>query len=98
MGYTQGINFIIGYLLMIGLGEFDVFWMFVHIAISKRYLLLGLFEDRFPLSDIYKNIFKNILKRINPLLFKHLYEDLHMNESVWVFKWFFTYFIYSFPH
>ncbi len=21
-----------------------------------------------------------------------------MNESVWVFKWFFTYFIYSFPH
>jgi len=43
MGYTQGINFIVGFLLIIGYSEFDAFWIFVHIAINKRYLLLGLF-------------------------------------------------------
>lgn len=69
MGYTQGINFIIGYLLMIGYSEFDTFWIFVHIAINSKYLLLGLFEDGFPLTEIYKAIFKSIIKRENNQLY-----------------------------
>ncbi len=98
MGYTQGINFIVGYLLMVGFEEFDVFWMFVHIAINRRYLLLGLFQDSFPLTDIYKHVFKNVLKRENSQVYQHLYEEMQIDEAVWVFKWFLTYFIYSFPH
>jgi hypothetical protein len=83
---------------MVGFSEFDAFWMFVHIAIHRRYLQLGLLEDKFPLSQVYNRIFRNVLKRTNTPLYRHLYEELMMDESVWVFKWFITYFIYSFPH
>ena len=37
--------------------------MIVHLALNKRYMLLGLFEDGFPLSRTYAVIFKNVLKR-----------------------------------
>lgn len=37
--------------------------MFVHLAINKKYLLLGLYEDDFPLAAVYTLLFKNLLKR-----------------------------------
>jgi hypothetical protein len=43
MGYTQGVNFVVGYLLMVGYDDNDAFWMFSHLAMSKRSLLLGLY-------------------------------------------------------
>lgn len=43
MGYTQGINFIVGYLLIIGYSEHDAYWLFVHLALNKRYMILGLY-------------------------------------------------------
>ena len=43
MGYTQGINFIVGYLIINGFSDIDAFWIFIHIALNKRFLLLGLF-------------------------------------------------------
>lgn len=76
MGYTQGINFIVGYLLIIGFSEADAFWMFSHIALNKRYMLLGLFEDGFPLSYVYIVIFKNLLRRKNIKLYTHLYDTV----------------------
>lgn len=97
MGYTQGINFIVGYLIIIGFSDKDAFWIFIHIALNKRFLLLGLFEDNFPLSNVYKLLFKNMLKRCNPKLFEHLYHNLCLDESIWVFKWFITFYLYSFP-
>ena len=74
MGYTQGINFIVGYLLIIGYSESDAFWLFIHMALNKRYMILGLYEDGFPLIYVYIKIFKNVLKRINIKLYTHLYE------------------------
>jgi hypothetical protein len=71
--------------------------MFVHLAINRRYLILGLYEDGFPLSYIYTLIFKNMLKRTDSQLYNHLYNDLMLDESMWIFKWFITYYIYSFP-
>jgi hypothetical protein len=98
MGYTQGINFIIGYLLIIGYSEFDAFWLFVHMAINRRYLLLGLYEDGFPLINAYISIFRNMLRRLNDRLFRHLYENVEMfDESAWIFKWFMTCYLSSFP-
>ena len=97
MGYTQGINFIIGYLLIIGYSENDAFWIFIHISLNRRYMFLGLFEDGFPLSSAYVAIFKNVLRLENAILYGHIYEKLCVDESLWVFKWLITYFISSFP-
>ena len=71
--------------------------MFAHIALNRRYMLLGLFEDGFPLSSVYILIFRNMLKRCNKKLYEHLYEKIFVDESIWVFKWFLTYYLYSFP-
>jgi hypothetical protein len=98
MGYTQGINFIVGYLLIIGYSEFDTFWLFVHMAINRRCLMLGLYEDGFPLINVYLSIFRNMLKRLSDKLYKHLYEKVEMfDESAWIFKWFMTCYLSCFP-
>lgn len=65
MGYTQGINFIVGYLLIIGYSESDAFWLFVHLAINPRFMLLGLYETEFPLMQAFLSIFKNTLRRVD---------------------------------
>ena len=97
MGYTQGVNFVVGYLLILGYESTDAFWLFVHLAMNRRYLLLGLYEDGFPLANIYTLIFKNMLKRIDKDLYSHIYESLMLDDSVWIFKWFITCYLYSFP-
>ena len=97
MGYTQGVNFVVGYLLLIGYSETDTFWLFAHLAMNRGYLLLGLYEDGFPLANIFTLIFKNMLKRFDERLYHHIYTDLMLDDSVWTFKWFITCYIYSFP-
>ena len=82
MGYTQGINFIVGYLLTLGCSETDTFWIFINLALNRRYLVLGLFEDGFPLSTIFVGIFKNLLKRKSPQLYTHLYDTLQMGSTI----------------
>ena len=69
MGYTQGVNFVVGYLLLIGYSETDTFWLFAHLAMNRGYLLLGLYEDGFPLANIFTLIFKKTLSRFLLLLF-----------------------------
>jgi hypothetical protein len=71
--------------------------MFSHLALNQRYLILGLYEDGFPLAYIYTSIFKSMLKRLDVRLHDHLFIDLRLDESMWIFKWFITYYIYSFP-
>jgi hypothetical protein len=38
-----------------------------------------------------------MLTRVNPSLANHIYNNLLLDEAMWVFKWFITCFIYSFP-
>ncbi len=76
MGYTQGLNFIVGFLIVCGYSEEDVFCLTVHLALNRRYLLLGFYEEGFPLIKTYQNIFKNVLKRVIPDLYMHLYENI----------------------
>ena len=97
MGYTQGVNFVVGYLLLSGYDANDAFWLFVHMVMNRRFLLLGLYEDGFPLANIYTNIFKNMLRRLDGTLHNHIYNNLMLDEAMWIFKWFITCFIYSFP-
>jgi|JI10StandDraft_1071094.scaffolds.fasta_scaffold46285_2 hypothetical protein len=35
--------------------------------------MLGLYEDGFPLINVYTSIFRNMLRRINAKLYQHLY-------------------------
>lgn len=39
--------------------------MFVHLATNKKYMLLGLYEDGFPLYTILTKLLQNVLQRAN---------------------------------
>jgi len=46
VGYTQGMNFVLAFLLMMSAGnESDAFWVFLLMAKDPEYLFMGLFEE-----------------------------------------------------
>jgi hypothetical protein len=96
LGYTQGVNFIAGFLMITGYNESEAFWMLVHLAVNPKYLLLGLFEDGFPLTTVYSELFTSQFKARLPELHAQ-FEEMGVANEIWVFKWFMTYYIYSFP-
>lgn len=60
-------------------------------------MLLGLYEDGFPLYNIFNTLFQNVLKRANESLYTHMFVELGVDPSMWICKWFMTFYIYSFP-
>lgn len=72
LGYTQGINFWIGFCLLINGGnELEAFWFFVSLSQKKEFLIMGLFEDNFPMSNLLVHIFKNKFQHFLPKLFDY---------------------------
>lgn len=65
-------------------------------AMSPRFLLLGFFEDGFPMSSIYCRFLNSIFKSNLPNLFDH-FDEMEVANEAWMFKWFMTYYLYSFP-
>ena len=47
MGYCQGMNLSLGFLLLVnGQGnEFDIFWLFIKLLKKPKYILYGIFEN-----------------------------------------------------
>ena len=49
VGYCQGMNFLVAFLLLISGGnELETFWLFVAIARNPEFYVLGMFESNFP--------------------------------------------------
>lgn len=96
-GYVQGMNFIMGFLLMLSGGnEREAFWAFVTLFRDHRYLMMGFFERDFPLLEFYLYVFYSILEEEMPLVYKHLKEQ-QLPDQLWIFKWYMTLFIHSAP-
>ena len=97
VGYAQSMNFLAAFLLLVNGGnEVEAFWMFVTIARDHRFLLMGMFERDFPLLEFYTYIFYEILEEELPVLYQHLKQN-QIPDLLWLFKWFLTIFLYSFP-
>lgn len=97
IGYCQGMNFIVGFLLLINGGdELEAFWMFVALARNPDFLMMGFFEANFPLLDFYIHVFYEILNRDMPQLCAHM-KSLAIPDSLWITKWVLTVFLYSLP-
>ncbi len=60
-------------------------------------MLLGLFEDDFPLCRLYCELFWEVLRLTNPDAYKIL-KDSTLPDEMWIFQWFITLFTYSLPH
>ena len=106
IGYTQSINFLIGFFLMVNGGnDEEAFWLFA--AITKKnqnFHMVGNFEgglegfytDRFPLYHQFVYQFDKLFERKIPKLKTH-FDNIGYPAPVWLQKWFMTLFLYSFP-
>jgi hypothetical protein len=61
VGYTQGINFLAGYILIAGFDDSDAFKILVRIALNEKLLMIGFYEDKFPLNRLYCAVFWKLL-------------------------------------
>ena len=69
---------------------------FKNLLLHPDLMALGLYQDRYPLATLYIRIFWNALRQRQPLLSSKV-QDICVPDEMWVFQWFITFFIYSFP-
>ncbi len=66
VGYTQGINFLAGYLLVSGFNESEALKALVSMCIHPELMAIGLYEDEFPLCRLYCSLFWSLAKKHSP--------------------------------
>ena len=66
------------------------------ICIHPDFLLLGLYEDNFPLNRLYCRVFWLIIEKKKPYLASLLKKEGVLDE-LWIFQWFMTFYVLSFP-
>lgn len=97
VGYCQGMNFILGFLLVISGGkECQVFEMFLKMAEHPKFRIIGFYENGFPLLRLYCFIFYKLLNKRQAKLAKYL-KKIDLPDSLWLTKWILTMLVYSFP-
>eukprot|EP00826_Nyctotherus_ovalis_P017722 TRINITY_DN15236_c0_g1_i1.p1 TRINITY_DN15236_c0_g1~~TRINITY_DN15236_c0_g1_i1.p1 ORF type:complete len:393 (+),score=88.32 TRINITY_DN15236_c0_g1_i1:550-1728(+) len=103
-GYCQGMNFIVGFLLIVsGFREEEVFWVLV--LLMKHKIpgdllqvegLEGLYNEGFPLAEVLQTLCMQTLERVLPSVRRHL-QSVEIPETLWLHKWHSTLFLHSFP-
>lgn len=106
VGYTQSINFLMGFFLMVNGGnDEEAFWLFVAITKKNQNFgmtgnfeggLEGFYSDNFPLYHQFVYQFDKLFERKLPKLKGH-FDTIGYPAPVWLQKWFMTLFLYSFP-
>jgi len=95
VGYLQGLNFIVAFLLSVsGFREKECFWMFI--AIIRKLGISGLFEDEFPLLHTFLEEFDTLYNEHLPKLRDH-FKSQGVVDHMWVSKWFSTLYLYRIP-
>ena len=92
------MNFLAGFGLMVSGGrEKESFWFFVSLLEkSSDGGLSRFFTSGFPLLMQYLNVFKDLFSEHLPDLHAHL-EAEGFPDQLWIYKWFMSCFLYSFP-
>lgn len=96
LGYTQGLNFIAGYLLIAGFSDRKAFQLLVGLVLHDKMLLLGLYEDSFPLNKLYCCLFWKLIEKRLPKTAMKI-RNAKVPDEAWIFQWFMTFYLYSFP-
>ena len=104
VGYCQGMNLIVGFLLLVSEGnELDTFYQLVSnfsSTFKKRkkynYSFRGLFSEEFPLLYFLNFIFDILLEENIPEVKKHL-DEMGITYDLWIGQWFQTLFTIILP-
>jgi Rab-GTPase-TBC domain len=94
VGYCQGMNFIVGLLLLVSKNEEEVFWFFV--CLMEFDGLNGFFKDGFPRLGLFVSAFDQLLDIEVPSLRQH-FININVQPSVYIHQWYLTLFINTLP-
>ena len=64
--------------------------------VHDKILTIGLYEDNFPLVTFYCEVFWNLLEKKMPVVYGVLKKS-YITDDLWLFQWFISLFLYSFP-
>jgi hypothetical protein len=92
-GYTQGMGFVAG-LLLIYMGEEDAF--FALVRLMTDYELAGLYSNDFPRLHEMLHVHTQLLKTHLPAVAAH-FEALELESKTYGFQWFSTLYLYALP-
>lgn len=95
VGYCQGMNYIVGFLLMVsGSKEDEVFLLFTRLC--EEFNLFEVFSE--DMKEIKKNlwVFDRIFEKKFNEIFFHFNEE-EVTNDMWVFKWFLSIFTTCLP-
>lgn len=97
IGYTQGFNFLAAFALEIsGARELQTTNFLISLLRNERFMLAGMFDDRFPLVYFLEFLFHEKLREINETLEK-AFTNTGMPDEVWLHKWLMCLFSGYFP-
>jgi len=86
IGYVQGMNMLVGYLLDRLRDEETAFWVFVSMMHAEKYDLLGLFTSEFPKMHCAAYQIDRLLKRYKSRLRDHML-SLNVEHTMYLCKW-----------
>ena len=104
VGYCQGMNLIVGFLLLVSNGnELECFFLLISNFSSTykerkkyNYSFRGLFSEEFPLLYFLNFIFDILLEEYIPEVKKHL-DEMGITYDLWIGQWFQTLFTIILP-
>lgn len=95
VGYCQGMNFIVGLLLLVSCGqEEETFWMFA--CLMEDRCLSGFYKEKFPLLQKYLQAMNQLVDSSIPDLSGHFYRE-GLQPTDYLQQWFLTLFINCLP-
>ncbi|CRG99282.1 GTPase-activating protein, putative [Plasmodium relictum] len=95
VGYCQGMNFLVGLLLIVSnFNELETFCVLV--SLMNNYHLKEFYKEKFPLLNKYIYVFEKILQNEIPDLVEHFNKE-EVFPPVYLHQWMLTLFIASLP-
>lgn len=97
IGYTQGFNFLAAFFLEVSGGsELESMNFAIQLLKNERFMLIGCFDDSFPLVYFLNFLFHKKLAKIDPEVAEAI-KTLGLPDEVWLHKWFMSLFTGYFP-
>ena len=104
VGYCQGMNLMVGFLLLVSEGnELDCFYLLISnfsTTFKERkkndFSFRGLYSEEFPLLYFLNFIFDNLLAENEPEIKNHL-DEMGITYDLWIGQWFQTLFTIVLP-
>jgi Rab-GTPase-TBC domain len=95
VGYCQGMNYIVGFLLMISGGNEEEVYSFF-ISLCEEFNLFDVFSE--DMRELHKNlyVFNILFEETFPKLFNH-FKSEEIMEDMWIFKWILSLFTSCLP-